>query len=277
MQLNVQQQLLSFDRPQVWGILNVTPDSFFDGGRYVGAEALRNRIEQLVAAGADIIDVGAVSTRPGADLLDTTTEWRRLIPALHALHQWAPHIPISVDTFRSEIAQRAIDAGAAIINDVSGGMADDQMLRTVARYRVPYVLMHSRGFGPARHPLHYIHVTTEVLKELALQRVKALQAGVDDLIIDPGFGFDKTLAHNYTLLDQLEAFHSFGCPLLVGLSRKSMVYKALGVTPEQALSGTMALQVQALRKGAHILRVHDVAEAHQAIALAALTLTSPHA
>lgn len=264
--INVAGRLLSFEEPQVMGILNVTPDSFYSSSRCADEESIRRRVCQIRSEGATIIDIGAYSSRPGAEDVSPEEEWRRLQPALHIVQEeWAEAI-ISVDTFRALIAEKAVAAGAHIINDISGGEMDDDMFDAVASMHVPYILMHMQGTPKDMQITpHYDDVMCEVFRSLG-ERVERLhEKGIADVIVDPGFGFGKTLQQNYLLMSRLEEFRLLNCPLLVGISRKSMIYRLLDSTPEQSLSGTIALNAIALTKGADILRVHDVRAAVETI------------
>ena len=264
--LSIHGQLLSLHEPQVMGILNITPDSFYSGSRTEAEDDICRRLHQLMNEGADMIDVGAYSTRPGADDVSEEEEMERLRRGLRVVRREFPDVPVSVDTFRASVARMAVEEeGADIVNDISGGDMDRQMFRTVARLHVPYVLMHLQGVPRSMQQApHYDNVRREVMVHLA-ERVDLLhQMGVADVVVDPGFGFGKTLDHNYELMEHLEDFHELGCPLLVGISRKSMIYKLVGGTPQTALNGTTVLNTVALLKGAHILRVHDVAPAVEA-------------
>lgn len=254
------------EKPLVMGILNVTPDSFYDGGRYLSDEAVVSRARTIVAEGADIIDIGAVSTRPGAALPDEAAELQRLLPVLRLVRSEFPETPVSIDTFRARVAERCVEAGADIINDISGGLFDDAMLSAVAHLQVPYVLMHNRT-TPDRmaYDTHYDDVVAEVIRFLSEKLDILYRLGAKDVVIDPGFGFAKTLEQNYELMQNLDAFAVFDEPLLVGISRKSMIYKLLGNSPDDALNGTTALNTYALLHGAKILRVHDVKEAVQCV------------
>lgn len=265
--LNIKGKLVSFDAPAVMGILNATPDSFFAGSRALGEADIAARIETLVADGADIIDIGGVSTRPGASEISEAEELSRLEEAVKAARRLAPDTLISVDTFRSSVARKAVDDwGADIINDISGGNLDDEMFDTVASLGVPYVLTHSRGgVADMMEYTDYEMVTRDVLAELGDRLQQLALLGVNDVIIDPGFGFSKTLDQNYQLLHDLDIFRIFHRPVLAGFSRKSMVTALLGVDTQQALNGTTVLNTLALDRGAAILRVHDVAAARQAV------------
>ena len=265
--INAGGRLLDFQTPVVMGILNATPDSFYAGSRTQTEAEIAARVHQIVDEGAGIIDVGAYSSRPGADDVPAEEEARRLRHALDIVRREAPDAIISVDTFRADVAKMCIEEGGAhIINDISGGTLDKNMFRTVARLRVPYILMHIQGEPHTMQQApHYDNLEQEVFLFLS-QRVDQLrQLGVADIILDPGFGFGKTLAHNYELMNRLEDFREFDLPLLVGISRKSMIYKLLGTTPAEALGGTIALNTIALMKGAHILRVHDVRAAVETV------------
>lgn len=271
--LNQGGRLWSLERPMVMGILNITPDSFFDGSRTpLGApDEIRQRARRMLDEGADILDIGAYSTRPGADEVTAEEEMRRLASALTVIREEAPDAILSVDTFRADVARHCVEEfGVQIINDISGGLMDKAMLRTVARLGVPYVLMHTQG-DPSTMQLapHYDDVAAEVIEHLARRVQRLRDYGGKDIIIDPGFGFGKTLEHNYRLMERLEDFHELNCPLLVGISRKSMIYRLLDTTPQEALNGTAVLNTIALMKGAHILRVHDVTPAVEACKMVA--------
>ncbi len=266
--LNVSGRHLELSTPVVMGIVNLTPDSFHLASRVSEQEAILDLVGRHLREGATILDLGAQSTRPGADLLDAETEWSRLSPALELIRGNFPEAILSIDTFYASVAERAVAKGADIINDVSGGQLDAAMFSTIGRLKVPYVLMHMQGTPKSmqRSP-EYRDVTAEVIRHLAEGIDRLRQSGVPDVIVDPGFGFGKDLSHNYTLLRNLDAFRVLDAPLLVGLSRKSMVNKVLGTTAEQALNGTTVLNTLALTGGAKILRVHDVREAVEAIRL----------
>ncbi len=252
--------------PLIMGILNVTPDSFFDGGQYTEEAQWLTHTQQMIYEGADIIDVGAYSTRPGATEITEKEELERLIKVLESLRKNFPTILISADTFRANVAQKAVETGANIINDISGGTMDETMFSTVARLQVPYVLMHIQGTPQTmQHAPQYDNVTESVYDffQQKLQQLKEL--GITKVILDPGFGFGKTLEHNYQLLKQLEKFQTLKCPLLAGFSRKSMVNKLLNIKPKDALNGTTVLNTIALEKGARVIRVHDVKEARETV------------
>lgn len=261
--LNLRGRLYPLNQPQIMGILNVTPDSFYAESRTQTEEAITHRVEQMVTEGADMIDIGAYSSRPGANDVSAEEESNRLRMGLGIVRRLYPEIPISVDTFRADVARMAVEEGGAdIINDISGGMMDKNMFRTIARLGVPYILMHMQGTPDTMQTApHYEDVRREVLLYLA-ERIDCLnQLGAKDIIIDPGFGFGKTLEHNYELMNHFEDFQELERPLLVGISRKTMIYKLIGGTPQTALNGTTVLNTIALSKGAHILRVHDVSQA----------------
>ena len=267
--INCRGRLLDLSTPAVMGILNITPDSFYDGGRYTNDDKIKQRIIEMVEQGADILDVGAYSSRPGAADITENEEMRRLAPVLTLIRKLYPDIPVSVDTFRSGVARRVIkDFEADIINDISGGELDSKMFETAALLKVPYILMHMKGTPQNMTTQNYYeNMLVEVMEYLAKKIEELNQFGVNDIIIDPGFGFAKNIEQNFQLLGRLRVFKIFEKPLLVGISRKSMIYKILKTGPEEALTGTAALNLMALQKGANILRVHDVKEAKQMIRL----------
>ena len=271
--LNLKGELIEVTRPQVMGILNVTPDSFYSDSRSFDAEAISRRIDEMVSEGVDIIDLGAYSSRPGADEVTTQQEMQRLEMGMEILCKKAVSVPISIDTFRAEVAEFAIKTlGADIINDISAALLDEDMISTVAKLKVPYIAMHMRGNPSTMSQLtHYDNVTAEVMRELSERINRLTLAGVNDIIIDPGFGFAKTTEQNFELLRNIELLHELGYPLLVGVSRKSMIYKSLNITASEALNGTTVINTLALQAGAAILRVHDVKAAHEAIKLIQLT------
>lgn len=255
-------------RPMVMGILNVTPDSFYDGGRYMSQRDIERRIETIITEGADIIDIGAYSTRAGAREISEEDEWQRLQRGLKTIYEIYPEAIVSVDTFRSGIARRAVDMGAAMINDISGGDLDSGMYDTMAELHVPYVVMHMQGTPRTmQESPSYDNVTNDVISDLSIKVSELRKRGVKDIIIDPGFGFGKKITDNYQLLNSIEKFAIFEKPIMVGVSRKSMIYKTIGTTPEESLNGTTALNAIALIKGASILRVHDVREAVECVKL----------
>ena len=268
--LNLSGRLVSLEKPLVMGIVNVTPDSFFAGSRIDGAKALGERLDTLVREGAALADLGAHSSRPGAEEVSPEEERRRLRPALQILRDEYPDLPVSVDTFRSDVARMAVEEyGASMINDISGGGLDPAMYRTMAELQVPYILMHMKGDPQTmQQQASYSDVTLEVIDYFAQRVGQLLELGVHDIILDPGFGFSKTTAQNYELLAQLGSLvEAFTQPLLVGVSRKSMIYRPLGISPEEALNGTTFLHALALERGAKILRVHDVRPAIEAVQL----------
>jgi dihydropteroate synthase len=268
MTINCRGQLIDCSEPRVMGILNLTPDSFFDGGKYKDEHSILTQVETMIQQGADFIDVGGYSSRPGADDVASSEELNRVIPAIEAISKRFPECLISIDTFRSEVADGAIASGACMINDISGGDRDPNMPKVAAKHQVPYIFMHMRGTPQTMNQLtQYEDVVLEVTQELA-KKLKQLRAlGLNDLIADPGFGFAKTLEQNYTLLNHLEHLKLLEVPILVGLSRKSMIYRLLETQPDHALNGTSVANTIALIKGANILRVHDVLQATEAIRL----------
>ncbi|GAB3182198.1 dihydropteroate synthase [Telluribacter humicola] len=272
--LNVGGRIVELSTPLVMAILNITPDSFFTGGRVsTDPDEVVQRAGEMHEHGAAILDVGGYSTRPGAQEVSQAEELDRVLPVVETIHKHLPDALISIDTFRSGVAMEAVRAGAAIINDVSGGTLDAAMFDTVAALKVPYILMHMRGTPQTMTKLtHYERLVPDILKELQQKLVELRQKGVADVIIDPGFGFAKTVAQNFRLMNNLREFHQLGCPLLIGISRKSMVWRTLGVTAEEALNGTTVLNTLALQQGANILRVHDVREAVEAVKLWQLTV-----
>lgn len=264
--LNLRGKLYSLCEPKIMGILNVTPDSIYAESRTSDEEHIAARVQQLMDDGADMIDIGGFSSRPGADDVSPEEEMNRLRRGLRVVRRLYPEVPISVDTFRADVARMCVEEeGADIINDISGGMMDRQMFRTVARLGVPYILMHMQGTPDTMQQApHYDNLRREVMLYFAERIDRLCQMGAKDIIVDPGFGFGKTLEHNYELFHHLDDFNLFNLPLLVGISRKSMIYKLLGGTPQTSLNGTTVLNTIALMKGAHILRVHDVKEAVEA-------------
>ncbi len=263
MNINIRGELYSFDTPKIMGILNVTPDSFYDGGSYQTAEKIKQRVEQILTQGADFIDVGAYSTRPGANEVTAEQEWQRVVVALEIINKMCPECLLSLDTFRANVARRAVeDYGVAIINDISAGSFDPLLLPTVADLHVPYILMHMLGTPrDMQHNPTYNNVVNEVIFFLSHKVDELHRLGVEDIIIDPGFGFGKTIEHNYILMRHLRDFLIFDMPILVGISRKSMIYKLLDSSPHESLNGTTVLNTLALNNGANILRVHDVKQA----------------
>lgn len=271
--LNIKGSVRTFSQPLIMGILNVTPDSFYAGSQTTEESAIRERAAKMLEEGADIIDIGGYSSRPNADEVPVEEEIRRVIKGIKAVRELSTDILISVDTFRSEVAKTAVtEYGADIINDISGGDLDPDMINVVPRLKVPYIIMHMRGNpGTMSRLTDYADVTGDVLRELSIKIETFTHAGVNDIIIDPGFGFAKTLEQNYDMLSHLELFQVFELPVLVGISRKSMIYKALDTTPENALNGTTVINTIAMLNGASILRVHDVKEAVEARKIIQLT------
>jgi dihydropteroate synthase len=266
--LNCKGRLLVIDKPLVMGIINTTPDSFYEGSRFMGESGVLKQAEQMLKAGADILDIGGQSTRPNSVVVPVEEELQRVTGAIESLHYNFPEAIISIDTYYARVAAEAVDAGASIINDISAALVDPAILTTAGRLKVPYVCSHIKG-TPATMQQHaaYENVTREVLDFFIQKIAECHQAGITDIIIDPGFGFAKTIAHNFTLLKQLATLKVLDKPILVGLSRKSSVYKTLGVTAAEALNGTTVLNTVALLNGANIIRVHDVKEAKEAITL----------
>lgn len=257
--------LMNFSEPKIMGILNVTPDSFFAGSRKQSDDEIRDRVKEILAQGADIIDIGGYSSRPGADEVSAEEEYRRLETGLRVIRDLAPDAVVSVDTFRADVARRCVtEWGVQIVNDISGGYLDPDMWATVAELKCAYVLMHMRGTPSTMQSLtDYDDVTADVISDLA-HKVDALhKLGVANIILDPGFGFAKDVEQNYRMMNQLEEFSRLGLPVLVGISRKTMIWKPLGITPDESLSGTVALDTVAMMKGADIIRVHDVLPAVQ--------------
>ena len=267
--INVNGQLMDLSEPQVMGILNVTPDSFYAGSRMETEKNIIERLHQITNEGASIIDIGAYSSRPDAEHITAEEEMNRLRTGLSLVQKHQPGAVVSVDTFRADVAKMCVEEyGVAIINDISAGNMDPSMFGTMAQLGVPYIIMHMQG-TPQNMQMnpHYDNLLKEVFLYFAERVQKLRDLGVKDIIIDPGFGFGKTLEHNYELMNHLDEFHIFELPLLVGISRKSMIYKLLGTTPEEALNGTTVLNTLALMKGANILRVHDVKAAREAVTL----------
>lgn len=266
--LNCRGRLLVVDKPVVMGIINTTPDSFYSGSRQMDTDAVLRTAEGMIRDGATILDIGGQSTRPGSERLSADEEMKRVIGPVMKLQEMFPGTFISIDTFYAGVARGAVEAGASIVNDISAGRMDPAMHETVAALRVPYVLMHMKGTPQTMHAeAVYEDVTREVLDFLVRETAALRGKGITDIIIDPGFGFAKTIAHNFRLLRELAVFRMLDCPLLLGISRKSMIYKTLGITPEESLPGTTALHALGLQNGASILRVHDVKAAMETIRL----------
>ncbi len=268
--LNCNGQLVDLSEPIVMGVINITPDSFFTGSRYTDADTAVRQAEKMLTEGGTIIDIGGMSSRPGAEIISEEEELKRVLPPLKAIIKHFPDTLISIDTIRSNVAKVCVAEGASIINDISGGKYDAKMFETVANLQnIPYVLMHMKGDTPdtMQKQAVYEDIAVEIM-DFFIEKIGILRGlGVKDIIIDPGFGFGKTINHNYQLLNQLHAFGILEVPILAGLSRKSMIWKTLNITPEEALNGTSVLNFVALQQGAHILRVHDVKEATQTIQL----------
>ncbi|MBL0270932.1 MAG: dihydropteroate synthase [Chitinophagaceae bacterium] len=266
--LNCKGRLLLLEKPVVMGIINLTPDSFYSGSRQQATDAVLAEAGKMLQEGAMILDLGAQSTRPGSERVSEEEELKRLLPALEALSQQFPEAYISVDTFYASVAKAAVEAGACMVNDISAGNMDPAMISTVASLSVPYVLMHMKGSPQTmQQNTDYTDVTREVLDYLIWKKAEIAKAGIRDIIIDPGFGFAKNAAQNFTLLKNIHLFRLLDAPLLLGISRKSFIWKTLGLTPEEALEGTIAMNTAGLLGGAAILRVHDVKEAVQTIRL----------
>lgn len=267
--INIQGRLVCIDRPQVMGIVNLTPDSFYERSRVMEADDIVRRVSEMVADGADMLDIGAYSSRPGASEVSAEEEIARLRHGVKLVREAAPGVPLSVDTFRASVARVAVEElGVDIVNDISGGNLDSEMLPEVARMKVPCILMHMRGTPVTMQTLCQYDegVTVGVVRELSASVERARQLGINDIIVDPGFGFSKTLDQNYRLLHDLSHIvHVFGLPVLVGVSRKSMITRLLEITPQQALNGTTVVNTMALAAGASVLRVHDVRAAREAI------------
>ena len=268
MTINCKGQLIDLTTPKVMGILNVTPNSFYDGGIYKNSSEMLTKVGKMLSDGAAFIDVGAYSSKPSADYVSEEEELQRIIPIINLILEYYPETLLSVDTFRSEVAKVCIENGAAIINDISAGNLDDKMLETIAKYNVPYIMMHMRGTPQTMQAMTtYDDVVKEILFYFSEKVAKARSYGINDLIVDPGFGFAKTLDQNYKVLQKMELFEILELPLLAGLSRKSMIYKTLNSSADEALNGTTVLNTVALIKGAKILRVHDVKEAMESVIL----------
>jgi dihydropteroate synthase len=266
MTINCNGNLIDLASPKVMGILNITPNSFFDGGKYADEISILNQVEKMLSEGATFIDIGAYSSKPNAEFV--SEEINRLIPVIELILKKFPETLISVDTFRANIAKIAIENGACIINDISAGSLDENMMQTVAKLQVPYIMMHMKGNPQTMQSMtQYDDIVKEMLYYFSEKVAQARSFGINDLIVDPGFGFAKTIEQNFEVMDKLELFQILELPLLVGISRKSMIYKTLDTLPEFALNGTTFLNTIALQKGAKILRVHDVKEAVECVKL----------
>ena len=268
MTINCKGQLIDVSSPKVMGILNLTSDSFYDGGRYKSDSDILSKVENMLHEGATFIDVGAYSSRPNAKHISEEEELKRIVPVVELLLKTFPGILLSIDTFRGRVATESIESGASMINDISAGKLDDYMLQTVAKLHVPYIMMHMRGTPQNMQKLtHYDKLVKDILFYFSERIHVAKAMGIADVIVDPGFGFAKTITQNFELLNRLEFFKMLESPILVGLSRKSMIHKSLGITANQALNGTTVLNTIALLKGANIIRVHDVKEAVECVRL----------
>jgi len=268
MTINCKGELIDLSTPKVMGILNITPDSFYDGGLYKNENEILKQAETMLNEGATFIDIGGYSSRPGADHVSEEIELSRVVPTIELLSKQFPDAILSIDTFRSKIAKKAVEAGAAIVNDISAGQIDTNMLATVGQLGVPYIMMHMKGTPQnMQQHIEYDDLVKDLNFYFSERIAKARTHHINDVIIDPGFGFSKTLEQNYALINKLELLKLSGLPILVGVSRKSMIYKLLNTTPEKALNGTTSLHTIALLKGASILRVHDVKEAVECISI----------
>jgi dihydropteroate synthase len=268
MTINCNSRLIDLNLPKVMGILNVTPNSFYDGGKHNEINSIIHQVDKMLSEGADFIDIGAYSSKPSAEFVSEEEEIKRLVPIIKELVDHFPSIVLSVDTFRANVAKVAVEHGAVIINDISAGLLDEKMLETVADLKVPYIMMHMRGNPQTMQSLtNYEDIVKEMIFYFSERIQKARSFGISDIVIDPGFGFAKTLEQNYEVLHKMELFSMLELPLLAGISRKSMIYKVLENSPQEALNGTSVLNTIALQKGAKILRVHDVKEAVECIKL----------
>jgi dihydropteroate synthase len=266
--INCKGTLIDLSTPKVMGIVNVTPDSFFDGGKLTNSDEIVGQVEKMLHDGATFIDLGGYSSKPGAEFVSEEEELNRVVPIVKLLVEKFPDILLSIDTFRSEVAKQSVENGAAIINDISAGLLDENMFETVAKLQVPYIMMHMKGTPKTMQSLaKYDDLLKEMNFYFSERIAKARSFGLNDIIIDPGFGFAKTIEHNYELLQNLELLQFHELPILAGISRKSMIYKTLETSPENALNGTTFLHAFCLQKGANILRVHDVKEAVECVKL----------
>ena len=275
MNINIRGNLYDFSSPKVMGILNITPDSFYDGGKFKDSQKIKNHINKMINDGMDILDIGGYSSRPGASEVSISEELERVIPTLIFIKKNFKNLIISIDTFRSEVAKASLIEGADIINDISAGVFDSKMMDVISKFNCPYILMHMKG-NPRnmQNSPKYKHTAVEIIQFLA-ERIKvARKKNIVDIIVDPGFGFGKTVEHNFEILNNLENFKALDAPLLTGFSRKSMIFKTLKTTSNEALNGTSSLNTIALMKGANILRVHDVKEAKECIILYEKTISS---
>ncbi|MDX6181578.1 dihydropteroate synthase [Flavobacterium sp. Fl-77] len=268
MLINCKAQLIDLSIPKVMGILNVTPNSFFDGGKYKNEEEIISQVDKMLSDGATFIDIGAYSSKPSAEFVSEEEEIKRIVPAIELILKHFPKALLSIDTFRAEVAKVSLESGAAMINDIAAGELDDKMFDVIAKYNVPYIMMHMRGNPQTMQSLtQYDDIVKEMLFYFSEKVKKARSLGINDLILDPGFGFAKTTDQNYEVLQKMELFNILELPVLAGVSRKSMIYKTLQTTAQEALNGTTVLNTVALTKGAKILRVHDVKEAVECVTL----------
>lgn len=268
MTINCKGKLIDLSTPKVMGILNVTPNSFYDGGKHIDEKSILLQVEKMLLEGVTFIDIGGYSSKPNAEFVSEEEELQRILPIVQKVLNEFPETIISIDTFRSKVAKETLESGAAMINDISAGNLDDAMLQTIANLRVPYIMMHMRGTPQTMQKMtHYENIIKEMIFYFSERVAKARSLGINDLIIDPGFGFAKTLEQNFEVLNKFELFQMLELPLLAGVSRKSMIYKTLDTTAEFALNGTTSLNTISLMKGAKILRVHDVKEAVECVKL----------
>jgi dihydropteroate synthase len=266
--LNCKGQLIDLSTPKVMGILNISPDSFYDGGQFKDSKSILVQTEKLISEGATFVDIGAYSSRPGADFVSENEELHRIIPVAELILKHFPKTLISIDSFRANVIRECVNAGAVISNDISAGHLDHQMMKTIGELGIPYIMMHMKGTPQTMQNLtDYDHLVTEIFNYFSERINLAKQHDIIDIVIDPGFGFAKTISQNYELLGKLEFFQNLNCPMLCGVSRKSMIYKTLNCLPKEALNGTTALNMVSLMNGANILRVHDVKEAMECIKL----------
>ena len=268
MTINIGGNIMNFNKPKIMGILNVTPDSFYDGGVFNSEKKVLNQVHTMIDEGVDIIDIGGYSSKPGAENISLDTELKRVIPHIEIIKKNFEDIPVSIDTFRSKVAKEAVNHGAEIINDISSGDLDQIMFETVSELKVPYIMMHMKG-KPTNMQVNpvYKNLVVDISENLSKKIFEARTKGINDIIIDPGFGFGKTTNDNYILLKNLSFFKELGCPILAGISRKSMIYKVLNTDPQNSLNGTTCLNTISLMNGANILRVHDVRQAKEVVDL----------
>lgn len=275
MTINIKGKLMDFSSPKIMGILNITPDSFYDGGMFDSNKKILKQVEKMLEDGADIIDIGGCSSKPGSKKVIIDDEIKRVIPTIELVKSKFNEAIISVDTFRSEVAKKAVNSGASIVNDISAGELDPNMFNCVAELGIPYIMMHMQGSPQTmQNKPKYNNVVNDIITNLSKKIFRARELGIIDIVVDPGFGFGKTLEHNYQILNDLSFFKELDCPILVGISRKSMIYKILNNDPKNALNGTTCLNTVALSKGANILRVHDVKEAKEIIKLTNFLVSS---